>query len=55
VFLIDTPYFGEVLSTAPEVANPGQSVVITGRAVDRATGANLAAVSLKPRHPGSGL
>jgi hypothetical protein len=47
VTLIDTAYYGEVTSILPQSSNGDQDIVITGRAIERATGALLPDVPLK--------
>ena len=44
VTLIDTSYYGEVISIAPESSTGDQDIVITGRAVERAGGDPLPGV-----------
>ncbi len=46
VTLVDTTYYGEIVSIAPENAPAGQDITITGRAVERATGESLDDVPL---------
>jgi RHS repeat-associated protein len=46
VTLIDTSYYGEVTNITPEVSKGDEDIVITGRAVDRASGAPLAGAPL---------
>ncbi|MFZ0725147.1 MAG: fibronectin type III domain-containing protein, partial [Desulfobacterales bacterium] len=46
VILVDTTYYGEILSIDPENAAGRQDITITGRAVERATGESLADVPL---------
>ncbi|MFH1147689.1 MAG: FlgD immunoglobulin-like domain containing protein, partial [Pseudomonadota bacterium] len=46
VSLVDTSYYGEVLSVTPENSTGDQDIEMTGRAVDRNTGSPLAAVYL---------
>ena len=45
--LVDTAYYGEVSNITPQVSNGDQNIVITGRAVERATGQPLGTVPLK--------
>ncbi|MBW2681835.1 MAG: hypothetical protein JRD01_14020, partial [Deltaproteobacteria bacterium] len=47
VTLIDTAYYGEVTSILPQSSSGDQDIVITGRAIERATGAFLTDVPLK--------
>lgn len=47
VSLIDTAYFGEVSDVSPVISYGDQDVIISGRAVDRATGAALPNTRLK--------
>lgn len=47
VSLADTAYAGEITSVAPQNSFGDTDIVITGRAVDRATGATLANAALK--------
>lgn len=47
ISLIDTSYYGEVLSITPESSNGDQNIVITGRAIERTTGTFLSEVPLK--------
>ena len=42
VSLVDTSYYGEVLTITPESSNGDQDIEITGRAVERATGLPMA-------------
>ena len=46
VTLIDTSYYGEVISITPESSTGDQDIVITGRAVERAGGDPLPGVPL---------
>ena len=46
VTLVDTAYYGEIVSITPESAVGGQDISIVGRAVERATGEPLAGVPL---------
>ncbi len=46
ISLKDTSYYGEILSIAPEVSKGDQDIVITGRAIDRATQEPLADAAL---------
>ena len=46
ISLKDTSYYGEILSIAPEVSKGDQDIVITGRAIDRATEEPLADTAL---------
>ena len=46
ISLQDTSYYGEILSMAPEVSKGDQDIVITGRAIDRATEEPLADAAL---------
>ena len=46
ISLQDTSYYGEILSTLPEVSKGDQDIVITGQAVDRSTDEPLADVPL---------
>ena len=47
ISLVDTAYYGEVLNITPQVSNGDENIVISGRAVERATGQPLGAVPLK--------
>ncbi len=47
VSLADTAYNGEIVSVSPQSSFGDTDIVITGRAVDRATGATLANTALK--------
>ena len=46
VTLVDTTYYGEIVSITPESAAGAQDITIVGRAVERATGEPLADVPL---------
>ncbi|MGA9535414.1 MAG: RHS repeat-associated core domain-containing protein [Desulfobacterales bacterium] len=46
VTLVDTTYYGEIVSITPESATGGQDISIVGRAVERATDTPLADVPL---------
>ena len=46
VSLVDTAYYGEVLEIAPQSSTGDQEIVITGRAVERATGQAMVHVPL---------
>jgi len=46
ITLMDTSYYGELLSITPETSNGDQDIMITGRAVDRSTGLALPKVPL---------
>ena len=46
VTLVDTTYYGEIVSITPESAAGAQDIAIVGRAVERATGEPLADVPL---------
>jgi len=45
--LIDTTYYGELIGIAPEMSNGDEDIIIRGRAVERASGTQLAEVPLK--------
>ena len=47
ISLIDTAYFGEVIDITPTSSFGDQDIVITGRAIDRATNTPLASTRLK--------
>ncbi|MEW5801617.1 MAG: Ig-like domain-containing protein [bacterium] len=46
ISLVDTSYYGEVITVTPEVSNGNQDIVITGRAVERSTLQSLPGVPL---------
>lgn len=46
ISLVDTSYYGEVLSVTPVSSNGNQDITITGRAGQRGTGASLPGVEL---------
>ncbi|MBW1790545.1 MAG: hypothetical protein JRK53_28745, partial [Deltaproteobacteria bacterium] len=46
IALVDTSYYGEILSVTPEQSDGTEDIVIAGRAVDRSTGLPLGRVPL---------
>ena len=46
ISLVDTSYYGEVTSISPETSGGDEDIIISGQAVDRATGSPLALVPL---------